>query len=84
MIVDLSLVGLHMIGSDILKMLRAAFGFHVVIKWHAPAALHLNWSSLFCHCCCCVSNVTEAKDSYTAVGVLYVSTSALCGCSIGG
>ncbi len=36
-----------MIGSDILKMLRSAFGFHVVIKWRAPAALQVNWLSSF-------------------------------------
>lgn len=29
------------------KMLCTAFGFHVVIKWRAPAALHLKWLSLF-------------------------------------
>lgn len=65
-----------------MKMLSSAFGFHVMIKWRAPAALPLNCLSLFV--IVVTSNVTDVKDIHTAVGVLYDSTSALHGCSISG
>ena len=39
-----SSVWLHMKG---LNMLYSAVGSHVMMKWHAAAALHLNWLSLF-------------------------------------
>ena len=59
------------------KMLSSAFGFHadLVARTSGPSSEPV---AFVCHCCYCVSHVTDAKDIYTAVSELYCVCLNIC------